>query len=507
MQGPSADIGHILRGDHSQVPPPSSEEKIPIAIIGGGVSGLSAAWHLHDFKFKDFKLFELDHEVGGTSAFGENSVSRFPWGAHYLPIPAQESVELRRLLEELGVITGYENGLPIYKEEYLCAEPQDRLLFNGKWRRGSVPEAGWSDQDRDQTYAFIREMLRLRLVMGSDGKPMFGIPLEKSSEDMIARRLDTISMKEYLLENSWTSSRLHWWINFCCRDDFGTAYDQTSAWAGIHYFAARGGEASKKRGEAFLTWPEGNGWLVKRMREKSADQIHTRALVTNVKPTESGADVEVFYPDEKKTIRYKAGAVVFAGPRFVAAKVIEPWRKDPPAHIQAFQYTPWMVANITLHGVPKSSGFDDAPLCWDNNSFESDSMGYVVATHQMRLKGEHDTVLTLYWALDKESPQETRKKARQRSHAEWSAIVVEDLEKMHPGIRSQIRSVDVCVWGHGMIRCPPGFMWGEHRLEALKPLGNIFFSHSDLSGMCLFEEAHFHGYTSAAKALEAIKRG
>jgi hypothetical protein len=61
----------------------------------------------------------------------------------------------------------------------------------------------------------------------------------------------------------FTSPHLLWYINYACRDDYGALAGDTSAWAGVHYFASR--EPDEK---GPLTWPEGNGWITRRLLEK-----------------------------------------------------------------------------------------------------------------------------------------------------------------------------------------------------------------------------------------------
>ncbi len=112
MVGPSADLGHRLIS--RDLPSPGRERKIAVVIVGGGVSGLSAGWKFLKAGFKDFEILEIEPEVGGVSVWGENPVSAYPWGAHYLPLPTPESGAVRELLEDLGVIVGYKApGKPV----------------------------------------------------------------------------------------------------------------------------------------------------------------------------------------------------------------------------------------------------------------------------------------------------------------------------------------------------------------------------------------------------------
>ena len=46
-------------------------------------------------------------------------------------------------------------------------------------------------------------------------------------------------MAEFLTARGFTSPRLRWWVEYACRDDFGTDLAGTSAWAGVHYYAGR----------------------------------------------------------------------------------------------------------------------------------------------------------------------------------------------------------------------------------------------------------------------------
>ena len=185
--GASSAIGHRLRA--GQFATPSATIRKKIVIIGGGIAGLSAAWKLHKSGFHDFILLEMEHSVGGNSSYGENSVSAYPWGAHYVPLLAQESTCAHALFKELGIITGYENNLPVYNEYYLSAEPHERLFMYGRWQEGIVPQTGISDRDRAQYDEFFATMEKFKTLKGNDGRKVFAIPLDKSSQDMQYRNL------------------------------------------------------------------------------------------------------------------------------------------------------------------------------------------------------------------------------------------------------------------------------------------------------------------------------
>jgi hypothetical protein len=57
-----------------------------------------------------------------------------------------------------------------------------------------------------------------------------------------------------------------------------------------------------------------------------------------------------------------------------------------------------------------------------------------------------------------------------------------------------------------MARPSPGILFSENRTRWLKPLGNIFFANSDLSGFSIFEEAQYRGVEAAKSALRLVAR-
>src|SRR5215831_6698879 len=132
LLGQNAARGHRLRDGFR--PPPVRRERVGVAILGGGVSGLSAAWRLRRRGFTDFTVLELEDHAGGTSRSGENGVTPFPWGAHYVPAPLDAARDLAELLREMGVVEGVDaEGLPVIGEQHLCRAPQERLFFGGAW--------------------------------------------------------------------------------------------------------------------------------------------------------------------------------------------------------------------------------------------------------------------------------------------------------------------------------------------------------------------------------------
>lgn len=496
--GASHGIGHRIRDGFRPSPPEVSEKAVDVLIVGAGVAGLSAAWRLHRTGVTDVAVLEIEPVPGGTSRSGSSSVSRFPWGAHYLPLPMKENAALVELLDEMGVLAGVDaNGDPLGREEHLCRDPEERLFAQGRWHEGLFPAAISSSDDLAQLKRFRTEMGRWAAWRDGDGRRAFAIPSALSSDDDEAKALDRITMGEWLDRNGYTSPRLRWLVDYACRDDYGMTASQASAWAGLFYFASRAnrdGEDSRP----LLTWPEGNGRLVDHLRKPLEGKVHSGRAVTEIVPGEEGAPIRVLSVDQDgaDVTAWSARHVVFAAPQFLAPRLIAGYADARPALKHAFEYGSWMVANLTLSDRPAANGF---PLCWDNVIEESPSLGYVVATHQAGI--DHGpTVLTYYYPLCDDDYIKARARLLTLSWAEWADVCLTDLERAHPEIRSLVQRLDVMRWGHAMIRPRPGFRTNPARLAAAEPFRGIHFAHSDLSGLALFEEAFDRG----VRAAEAI---
>jgi hypothetical protein len=300
-------------------------------------------------------------------------------------------------------------------------------------------------------------------------------------------------MDRYLRDRGFGSERLRWFVEYGCRDDFGATLAQTSAWAGIHYFAARLEDAGG--GADFLTWPEGNGRLVSRMASRAAARLRAQAAVRSVTPHARGVDV-VYHDDREGRLRgVHADHAILALPAFLIPYVVAGMPRPPRPVV----YGSWMVANLTLRERPESRGF---PLAWDNVLHASPSLGYVVATHQQG-RDHGPTVFTYYLPLLDDDPRAARQRLLATPWERWVSAILADLGPAHGGLAQLVETIDVYLWGHAMVRPQPGSMWSESLAAAASPVGRLHFAHTDLSGMALFEEAQYHGVRAAEAILAA----
>jgi hypothetical protein len=281
-----------------------------------------------------------------------------------------------------------------------------------------------------------------------------------------------------------TSEAVHWLVNYACRDDYGADYRNVSAWAGIHYFACRGSGGGEER-DHVLTWPEGNGWIVRQLLARYAFPITPGALVFGIEEAARGATLKAYLSRERRSVEIEAEHVIWAA----------------PFGQRGIDYAPWLTANLALSEPPNIR--HGAPLSWDNVLYDSAGLGYVVATHQGLATRPGPTVLTWYRPLTEMAPRDGRKRLLETSRESWAEAALSELAKPHPEIRSLAQRVDVWANGHAMALPRPGFIWGEARAAMAERRGRrIHYAHADACGLSLFEESNDRG-VAAAEAVMA----
>ncbi|MGB7202753.1 MAG: FAD-dependent oxidoreductase [Pyrinomonadaceae bacterium] len=496
--GQNAVLGHILREGRTFEVPADNWENKRVAIIGGGVAGLTAAWKLRRENFHDFVLLELEREIGGTSQSSVGNPVSYPWGAHYLPVPFKENTELIELLDEMSLIDGRgSDGEVIVKEQFLCREPEERVFYKGRWYEGLYLHVGESDEDKRQFAEFQKRIDYWVKWRDASGRRAFVVPIATCSNDAEVTQLDKVTFAEWLRQNGFTSERLIWYCDYACRDDYGLKLEQTSAWAGLFYFCSRV-RKSGVESQAFITFPEGNGRFVNHFFEKVKGPVRGSQMVVSIVPTQNGVDVICLDSGELRGIHCERA--IFASPLFTAPYVIRSFREDAPFAADQFQHNAWFVANLFLKDRPKARFTKDYPLAWDNVIYESPSLGYVTATHQKGID-YGPTVLTYYYPMCKDPNARTT-----LFNYDWKQLTdvcLSDLSRAHSDIYDLTERIDIMRWGHAMISPRPNFIWTGVREKAMKPYRNIHFAHTDLSGIALFEEAFYHGLRAASEVLTA----
>jgi protoporphyrinogen oxidase len=470
-------VGHALR-DRQRAPTPARRERVRVLIVGGGVAGLGAAWALMRGGINDLKVLEAAPVAGGNARSGERDGLRFPWGAHYLPLPAVDATVLRTFCAEVGLLR---DG--VWDERTLAFAPQERLFQHGTWHEGVEPTFGLSRVDREEWTRFDAFMNEQRAT----GRYRVPSLIGDGRATREARALDQQSMAQWMTANGYRSPSLRWMVDYGVRDDYGASLATASAWAGIHYFAAR-----PEHEAGPLTWPEGNDWLVAQLLARIGPRVQTAAPVWRIGRAGTRWVVDT------AAVRYEADAVIAAVPMQLLARLLDGVPPPPIVH----EYSPWLVANVHLDRWPAERG--GAPIAWDNVIYDSASLGYVVSTHQSVRTQIDRTVWSWYHAPVRDPAPIARRWLRDLTWTAARDLVLADLRRAHPDIDQCVTRIDLLRYGHAMPRPVPGFLAATEHLRRWRPGARFAVAHSDASGLSLFEEAFERGASAAQQIREQL---
>ena len=493
--GVNFERGHVLRTTKAQRwPTPSVLRKTDVLIAGGGVAGLAAARALRLRGVQDFALLELEDSAGGNARAGTLGGMACPLGAHYLPVPSDDAPEVQNLLEELGVRHRVA-GRWQYDERHLCHSPQERLFFNGAWQPGLLPVQGVGTATLAQYQKFAT------LVEQARKTARWRIPVCKWPLAQVQQSLAAIPFVAYLDQHGLDDVHLRWYLNYCCRDEYGAGIARVSAWAGLHYFASRHGFTApgvdSPESDGLLTWPEGNAWLTQRMAAPLGSRLHTGQVVLRITNFKHYCEVDALNTATQALERWQARRVVVALPIFVAARVVANAPDFVRQAAQRTQYAPWLVANIHI-SAPLRERLG-APPSWDNVLYgDGPSLGYVNAMHQSLQSVPGATVLTHYRALGDTvgGINAGRALLMHKPWATWRDEIVAELSVAHPDLATQTTHLDITRYGHAMAIPMPQAL---HQTKQMPPsFDRITFAHSDWAGYSVFEEAFTLGHLAGA---------
>ena len=532
----SATRGHRLLQTDKVSAQSTEPQRCAVAVVGAGVAGLAAARALMQAGVDDLVVFDLEDEAGGNARGHSMGGLACPRGAHYLPMPGPHAHEVRDWLFELGLLRTH-LGRTVADERHLCHSPQERLWMDGQWVDGVVPPAAPGSSRLLQYQRFSK------LVQEASRNLGFAMPSQRAPWRAGHAALDAVTFAHWLNQQGLRDPGLRWYLDYCCRDDYGANADAVSAWAGLHYFGSRHGfaasaEESPER-DAVFTWPEGNSWLTRRLAAPLGERLRTGQLVRRIDVQRHGVELQVLPVGATTPSAGGAGPqtwiaqqVVVALPLHVARRLISPAPAALAPAAELIQHAPWLVANLQLDGPLTDK--PGAPPSWDNVLYGDDgaaptgdaayTLGYVDAMHQSLRPVPGPTVLTAYWALGAralgtgtlgagasgDSSNANALAQRQALHTQpwqfWAQRVVNDLSRAHPDLPRRTQRIDLVRYGHAMAMPAPGVR-GSVALQALAAPADaprLQFAHSDLAGYSVFEEAFTLGHQAGQTAARRL---
>lgn len=419
-------------------------------VVGGGASGLAAAFHLRDL---NVLLLEKEERFGGSCRLDEWEGVKLSTGAAFYTESEPSVFEILDAIGTKGLRVSGGDVLVVNGQPYtdFLADGADRLPFPQKVR---------DDFKRSRP-----ELLKVFRSTASE-------------------QLDKRTFAELLAPYAPELSRF--WDRFGL-SNWGADCANTSAWVGAGAFEWIGGSEDPR-----WTLPGGLGmagqaladWLTPRLKERMV----TSAVVYSIEPeSQGGTTVIVRYVRNGEPVTVRARTVIAAIPKYFAHRIIPGIPAEQLTAMKAFRYAPYPVFNVCLEKALPESAYDN----WFLDTPFTDFIPAEWVVFGGKGARDRKTALTVYHPMLEDRRSELLDQDRVLAMADG---VAEGLEKHFPGTIDRIAEIRIFVRGHPMLMSTPGQM--QTAALASRPFGPIFFANTD----------SLPGNASLANAFDSAKR-
>ena len=433
VHGEQNEICHALRdGKHFNRPPVS--RRVDVAIVGGGVSGLSAAYFLQKY---DFLLLEKEPHWGGNAYLEEFQGQAYGTGSAFEYLGSSAA----KLAKEIG--------LPILHISSPDATIVNQVRVEDTWRTGL---------DHLPYPLHVRQSFK-----------KFRDALMKIDIRAKVAELDNEPFTKYTA--GYAGEIKQWWDGFG-PSNWGARTKDSSALVGVEELQDMAGGQPDDR----ITWPGGLGAITAKLRAllalQRAERMLAGATIVAVEPQKDA--VHVTYSREGQLETVAARAVIMATPKFITWRLVSGIPEAQVAAMRNLRYIPYAVVNLIFNKPIYNRSYDT----WcPGNTFTDFVVADWTVRNQPGYKQKHN-ILTCYTPLDE---IERGRLLTDEGTRDLAAAVLRDFQKLMPGFDADPLEVHIYRRGHPIFMATPG-NYTKTIPAARVPLDRVFFGSSDSEG-------------------------
>jgi len=423
------ETGHLIFG--SQDWKVKQGKRLDVAIVGGGVAGLTAAYQVRDL---NFELFELSHSLGGSVSCESYQNVQFSQGAHYdLAYPEHYGTEVIALLEELNLVRyeAWNKAWSFTDQQHIIPPFRRQQCYDfGKIRRDVIPESRLKDQFVALIHEYQGEMrLPSRMI------------------DAKHHALNDLTFSDFLKSSIAPNEAFLRQVDYHMYDDYGGPTKMVSALAGIHYFACR---PYYKQDVALFSPPNGNKYFADALIENlDTNRLKRSHLVKKIAQTSQGYELQVINVEKQWVEVIQANKVIYAGQKH-ALKYIFPDQEN----LFSNTYSPWMVVNLIAKQEKGTYGYWQNEFLGENENF----LGFIDSSVQLQevLKGKR--VFTGYYCLH---PKDREYLTTINAAKEGIASETKGYIETFLGTKIEVEACFIKVMGHAIPLPKPGYLFQD----------------------------------------------
>ena len=477
--GDDFSLGHRIRGGALDLSNAAPGKTCDAIVVGGGISGLAAAWRLAR-SGRSVLVLEQAAVAGGNAKSERWGEIDYAIGAAYFCDPEGDE-DLSALYTDLGLRTA-DGRMTVAEVPGGEAVHEGRIvrdLWTGESDPASAADFGrirdeWAGMF-DRRYPAVPWSPKTTGWSRAEFERMDRTPFSRTLDELRAPR----HVRAYCEHYCWSA--------------FGGAASEVSSYAPLNFLTAEFGN--------LFALPGGNAGVAHRLvrrLEALGVEIRTRAIAGSIRTAGTGAEVRALEPDGPRL--HRAGACVVAVPRFMTKRIVDDYPAARLDEVSRMKWRSYVVGNLLLRGRPGKGWYDAYRI----DDCDPRSIGWtdlILADHVKESAADY-CVITAYRPLpwDDARPGLEAEETPKRYRAELLRDVAPALPAL--GLReSQIAGSTFARWGHPMVLARPGQLSDGSLERVSAPLTSISFAQQDRYGLPAIEPAIHAGLDAAAEAL------